>query len=699
MSNAVAFETMSYTVADNGVATITIDVKDRSMNVLTPALHQDVARVAGRLKNDTSAIGAVLRSGKPSFMAGGDLKRIVGFYDQKRSVEEAYLQSSTFTESLRALETCGKPIAVMINGTALGGGLELALACHYRVVLNDPKIKLGLPETTLGLMPGAGGTQRLPRLIGLEKAADLILNGTSVSPQQALDLGVVQAVADPEELFSTAENWVIKEGDAVQPWDKRGFSVPGGIALTSPKVSRLLQQLTADVSASTNRNYPAPIAALRAIFKGCNMGSIDGALKVETREFSRLTRDSVARNMIRTLFLSKGAASSLSVRPDNVKKSKVTSVAVLLDDASNHDVEFVILCGLSGVSVNILCRDLSVKPDLLKQVSDELARRVTCGAMIEAKAASIQAHISQSNRSAEILIIKSGMTKHEVSELIEVPAIIAVCDPFSGLDTYASQSFAEDAIIGFSLTLFADNSNVIELIAGSNTSMTTLAHSLDFAKQLRLTPTLQYGNSRLFSECCRQAYMEEGFRMLKEGVSPILIENGGTAAGFPLGPLALADDFSLPMVQAMTAVKKSDSMTVIGRLSSDLKRHGKDFGAGFYEYDEDGSQRLWSKLTDNYPENETQPDVNTVKIRLLSIQALTAISFVEKGMMSNEHADLVSVFCADYPAYTGGAISYVDSLGVSEFISQCALLADKFGSQFSHSDWLLDRPNNRIYQS
>ena len=146
MSNAVAFETMSYTVADNGVATITIDVKDRSMNVLTPALHQDVARVAGRLKNDTSAIGAVLRSGKPSFMAGGDLKRIVGFYDQKRSVEEAYLQSSTFTESLRALETCGKPIAVMINGTALGGGLELALACHYRVVLNDPKIKLGLQK-------------------------------------------------------------------------------------------------------------------------------------------------------------------------------------------------------------------------------------------------------------------------------------------------------------------------------------------------------------------------------------------------------------------------------------------------------------------------------------------------------------------------------------------------------------------------
>ena len=699
MSDVVAFETMSYTVADNGVAIITIDVKDRSMNVLTPALHQDVAKAAEQLKNDARAIGAVLRSGKPSFMAGGDLKRIVGLYDQNRSAEEAYLQSSTFSESLRALETCGKPVAVIINGTALGGGLELALACHYRVVLNDPKIKLGLPETTLGLMPGAGGTQRLPRLIGLKKSADLILSGNPVSPEQALDLGIVQAVAASEDLFSTAENWVLNEGDALQPWDKRGFAVPGGIALTSPKVSRLLQQLTADVAVSTNYNYPAPIAALRAIFKGCNMGSIDGALKVETREFSRLTRGSVARNMIRTLFLNKGAAASLSGRPDDIEKFKVSSVAVLFDSVTQDDVDFVILCGLSSVTVGIVCSDLSVQSDLLKQVQLELARRVACGAVLEAKAASIQAHISQSNSSAEILIIKSVMTKQEVSELMEVPAIIAVCDPCCGLDTYASHLFPSDAIIGFSLTAFAINSNVIELISGSDTSSTTLAHCLDFAKQLRLTPTVQHVGPRLFSESCRQAYIEEGLRMIKEGVSPILIENGGIAAGFSLGPLALADDFSLPMVRAMATVKESDSMRVINRLSDDLKRHGKTFGAGFYEYAGDDSSRLWSGLRDNYPENEIQPEITIVKNRLLSIQALTAIRFIENGMMTNEHADLVSVFCAGYPSYTGGAVSYVDSMGVCEFISLCKLLADKFGPQFNHSNWLLDRPNNRMYQN
>ena len=699
MSGEATFETLSYTVADNGVAIITIDVKDRSMNVLTPTLHKDMAKVANRLKTDASAIGAVLRSGKSTFMAGGDLKRIVGFFDQKRSVEDAYAQSSVFTESLRALETCGKPVAVTINGAALGGGLELALACHYRVVLSDPKIKLGLPETTLGLMPGAGGTQRLPRLIGLEKAAELILSGTSVNPQQAFDLGMVQAVVDEEALFSTAETWVINQGDAVQPWDKRGFAVPGGIALTSPKVSRLLQQLTADVATTTHYNYPAPIAALRAIFKGCNMASIEGALKVETREFSRLTRGCVARNMIRTLFLNKGAASSLLGRPEQIEKFTFASVAVLFDNVTSDDVDFVILCGLSGLTVNIISRDLSVESDLLKQVSTELVRRVTCGTMTESKAASIRAHIRQSYSNAEILVIKAHVTKLELSELIDIPPIIAVCDPCSGLGTYVEQLFSDHDMVGLSLASFADNSNVVELTVGGNTSMTTLAHSLDFTQQLRLTPTVQRDAPRRFSDSCRQAYLNEGLRMLKEGINPILIENGGRAAGFSMGPLALADNFSLPVVQAMAIVKESDSMTVIDELCGGLKRHGRDSGAGFYDYAEDGSQQLWSKLTDYFPANEMQPDVNIVKKRLLTVQALTALHYIESGMMTSEHADLVSVFCAGYPSYTGGAISYVDSMGISEFINQCNLLADQFGPHFRHSDWLVGRINDRVYQS
>lgn len=306
MTEPISFEPLGYHVSDSGVAFITIDVKDRPVNVLTPELHKAIGSVAEHLSADEHAVGAVVHSGKPSFMAGGDLKRIVRYYDMQRTPAEAYEQSRTYTDSLRKLETCGKPVAVAINGTALGGGLELALACHYRVVMDNPKILLGLPEVTLGLLPAGGGTQRLPRLIGLKAAADLILSGRYVNPAEALELGIVDRVVSENDLLETAEKWVLGAENAQQPWDQKGFKVPGGSGLNNMNIGRLFQVLTARVSAEHRHNYPAPIAALRCLFNGTTVLSMDVALKIETREFSALTRDPVARNMIRTGFLNRG---------------------------------------------------------------------------------------------------------------------------------------------------------------------------------------------------------------------------------------------------------------------------------------------------------------------------------------------------------------------------------------------------------
>jgi 3-hydroxyacyl-CoA dehydrogenase/enoyl-CoA hydratase/3-hydroxybutyryl-CoA epimerase len=302
----VAFETLHYEVAANGVARITIDVQGHKHNVITPEMHVEIGAVARQLATDEQAVGAVIRSGKASFMAGGDLKRIGRYYDQNRSAQEAYKQSRAFTESLRALETCGKPVAVAINGTALGGGLELALACHHRVVLDDETIMLGLPEVTLGLIPGAGGTQRLPRMIGIRSAAELVLSGKRLNPAQALEAGIVDAIVPQGELFETAEQWVLDGASAEQPWDRRGFRIPGGSGLSDPRTAGLFIQLTARVSAEHRHNYPAPIAALRAMFNGTTVKSMDQALQIESREFSALTRDPVARNIIRTLFINRG---------------------------------------------------------------------------------------------------------------------------------------------------------------------------------------------------------------------------------------------------------------------------------------------------------------------------------------------------------------------------------------------------------
>jgi 3-hydroxyacyl-CoA dehydrogenase/enoyl-CoA hydratase/3-hydroxybutyryl-CoA epimerase len=316
MNDTTTMQTLTYRRAENGVVFIAIDVKDRPVNVLTPELHREIGAVAEQLAADDQAIGAVIHSGKDSFMAGGDLNRIVKDYAAKRSPEQAYKESRTFTESLRKLETCGKPVAVAINGTALGGGLELALACHYRVVSDNPDILLGLPEVSLGLIPGGGGTQRLPRLIGLKLATDLIVWSKRLAPADALKLGIVNEIAPQDELLQRAETWVLNGGSPEQPWDRKGFRIPGGSKLNDMSIGGLFQQTTGRISAKFHHNYPAPIAALNALFNGTTVNSMDAALKIETREFAALTMNPVARNMIRTLFINRGKRSKADILSD-----------------------------------------------------------------------------------------------------------------------------------------------------------------------------------------------------------------------------------------------------------------------------------------------------------------------------------------------------------------------------------------------
>ncbi len=460
------YTTLRYRRGDNGIAYITIDVQERPVNVLTPEMHRELGEVAAKLAADEAAIGAVLHSGKSSFMAGGDLNRIVSYYAMNRTAEEAYTQSRTFTESLRKLETCGKPVAAAINGNALGGGLELALACHYRVVLDDPQVLLGLPEVKLGLLPGGGGTQRLPRLIGLKEASSLILSGRHVAPGTALELGFIDQLATADDLLGEAERWVLEKGFTEQPWDRRGFRIPGGAKLNDMNIGRLFQVSTAKISARYRHNYPAPIAALRCLFNGTTVNSIDAGLKIETREYSALTRDPVARNIVRTAFINK--------------------------------------------------------------------------------------------RQRKFCVEKS--------------------DP-------------------------------------------------------------------AFVQHCKQAYMDEGARMLTEGLQPAVVENAALAAGMAEGPLAMA---GTPGAQ-----------------------------------EADGNQI----------------DVEALKQRFLSIQALAAAEFWQDDRIDSIDADLTSTLACGYPGYTGGVMSYVDTMGMNQFVALCDDLADAFGERFRPTEFLRDkaRQDDRIY--
>lgn len=461
-----SYQTLDYALAESGVVFVSIDVNDRPVNVLTPALQRELGEVAAQLKADENAIGAVIHSGKSSFMAGGDLKRIVQYYDMDRTAEEAYQQSRIYSESLRQLETCGKPVAVAINGNALGGGLELALACHHRVAVDDPDVLIGLPEVTLGLLPGGGGTQRLPRLIGLEKAISMILSGKSVNPAEALKRGIIDQLAPADELLAVAEKWLLADGNAEQPWDRRGYRIPGGSGLSDMTIGRLFQTSTARISARYRHNYPAPIAALRCLFNGSTVKSMDAALKIESREFSALTRNPVARNIIRTLFINK--------------------------------------------------------------------------------------------------------RQHKFR--------------------------AQDS------------------------------------------------NERLVRDC-RQAYMDEGSRMLSEGSSSAFVENAGLAAGMRDGPLSMA---------------------------AKAQQRGK---------------------------GNTAISMDAAKQRLLCIQSLAAAELWETSGIDPVEADLASILGWGFPSYTGGVMSYVDTMGLRDFIGICDGLVKTSGEHFRPTAWLREKAQqgNRIY--
>lgn len=581
MTDQINFDTMSYQRQDNGVALIAIDVKDRSLNVLTPEMHQDFGRVADHLAQDEKAVGAVIHSAKSSFMAGGDLNRIVRYYDQGRTAEEAYDQSRTYTQSLRKLETCGKPVAVAMNGTALGGGLELALACHYRVVVDNPKVLLGLPEVTLGLLPGGGGTQRLPRIIGLKKASELILSGRHIHPDEALEMGIVDAVVPLDTIIETAEKWVLETGTAIQPWDNRGFKLPGGSGLNLMAIGQLFQKLTLQVSVDFKYNYPAPIAALRCLFNGTTVSNMDTALNIETKEFSALTRDPVARNMIRTLFLNKGAADRR-----------------IKDNSSLAPLKTVGLIGGGPYK------------DLL-----------------------------------EAGCAKAGVTlvSEPIDQDVDMLIIASTDDQFSSPNDAEIKGVAKDRIIGMYIAQPTDKAKAIEIIQRDNTSTDTVAHMQALCHAMRKTPTVQMSGEKPLSQMLRAAYNKEGERLSGLGISPILIENAALAAGMPAGPI-------------LSVTKNTDTVSM---------------------------------------------SFDDIKNSLLCSQVNIAAKALQENMVDPVNADLISVLVNRFPSYTGGVVSFIDTLGISDFNALCEQLYGKGNGQQSSTKWLSEKAkeSDLIYPS
>ena len=704
--------TIRYNVDDQGVALLTIDLPDRPVNVFTPDFVADLERAVNQVLTDDKVIGAVVTSAKNSFIVGADLTDLVSAYDKGLTPSQASRYFEREMQLIRRMENGGKPFACAMNGMALGGGLELALACHWRVLSNDPKAVIGLPEVTVGLLPGGGGTQRLPRLIGIEKALPLLLQGNHITPQQAVELGVVNAIAPRELLVKQAIEWVRTHPEAQQPWDKKGFQVPGGVGPMAPHYwTTFLHNTSRQKRASAGR-YPAAQAILSAVYEGTQL-PIDKALRVEAKYFGHLISDPVARNLIRTLFIRKGEANKLVRRPDSVAFSKVQRLGIL--GAGMMGAGIAYSAAMAGIDVTLI--DVSMDAaNRGKQYSVKLLEKAVQRGMDRVRADAILAHIQVSDNHTPLadceMVIEAVFEDRTVKADVMIQAeqhmqpgaVLASNTSTLSIDSLAVRSQRPSQFVGMHFFSPVDRMPLVEVIRGSSTSDETLARALDLVAQLKKTPIVVNDGPAFFTTRVYCTFVDEGMQMLGEGVAPALIENGARLAGMPTGPLAVIDETTTDLRWRVIQQARADGLSarfatptgaVVCERMVQLGRFGRKSGGGFYEYPVGGRKQLWTELSASFPVATQQPDVQDVIDRLLCIQALEATHCLEEGVLDNAHeGDLGSILGVGYPSWTGGALSYIDTVGIQSFVKTCDGLAQKYGPRFEPSAWLRERATN-----
>ncbi|MDA0679939.1 MAG: 3-hydroxyacyl-CoA dehydrogenase NAD-binding domain-containing protein [Proteobacteria bacterium] len=695
-------KTINFEIDADGIAIVTVDVPGKPMNVITPEFMDDIAEVAAKIQSDSNIKGAVVTSGKSSFMAGADLKEMVATFDQRTDAAEVYAWCRKLQQAYRKLETCGKPVAAAINGTALGGGLELALACHYRVVGNNPKTKLGQPEVQIGLMPGAGGTQRLLRLMGIEPALRLMTEGTHLAPEKALELGFVNQVVDQGREIEAAKRWVMSCEDATPAWDQKGFKVPGGAGLLDPRAIQTQVVGTALLQKATNHNYPAPIAIMSAVYEGSVL-PMDTALDVESKYFTKLLMHPTSRNMTRTLFLNKGAADKLVRRPEGPPKRPVTKLGVLGAGMMGAGIGYV--SAYAGMQVILLDRSVADAEKGKDYARSLLQKSVDRRKMDADEAADILERITTTADYADLegceLIIEAVFEDRKIKADVtgKTEAIIAEHAIFaSNTSTLPITGLAEaskrpEQFIGIHFFSPVDKMPLVEVIIGEKTGDVAIAQALDYIQQIRKTPIVVNDSRGFYTSRVFGTYSKEGITMLAEGVNSALIENVARHAGMAVGPLAVTDEVSLELSyhvleQTRNALgskyRPSAADEVITRFVKELGRTGKKTGKGFYEYPDGEKKRLWSGLSEQFPLADSQPTPDEVRKRLLYIQAIETVRCMDEGVVTHPaDADIGSIFGWGFPAYTGGTISFIETEGLAAFVAEADRLAAAYGERFA----------------
>jgi 3-hydroxyacyl-CoA dehydrogenase/enoyl-CoA hydratase/3-hydroxybutyryl-CoA epimerase len=671
----------------DGVVTLTMDMSG-SANVMNAEYQDAMGAALARLEAERDEItGVIITSAKKTFFAGGDLNVLIRVTPENS--DEALAGLSDVKAQLRRLELLGKPVVAAINGSALGGGLEIALACHHRVVLDDDKIKLGLPEATLGLLPGGGGVTRMVRLLGLQAALPLLMEGKQLRPARALQAGIVHSLAaDREELIAQAREWIAANPAPSQPWDKPGFVVPD-MRFGDPTTYQLLAAAPAVLRKKTHGAYPAPEKILAAAVEGA-LVDFDTALQIEGRYFLELAAGQVSKNMITAFWFQLNEINAGGSRPSHVDRARTAKLGVL--GAGMMGAGIAEVSAKAGISV------------VLKDVTLEAASKGANG--IEG--------ITPTDSDADLagcdLIIEAVFENRELkgkvlpsAESAALPDAVIASNtstlPITGLATSVTDPAR---FIGLHFFSPVQKMRLVEIIRGEKTSDETLAKAFDYVLQIGKTPIVVNDSRGFYTSRTFGTYVTEAVTMVAEGVHPALIENVARKAGMAVGPLAVSDEVTLTLqlkIRDQTLADDPDAaglgthpaFRVIEELVS-LGRTGKSGGAGFYEYPEGGKKFLWPELLTRYARADAGVAEQDVQDRLLFVQSLESVRCLDEGVLTSvRDANIGSIFGFGFAPWSGGTLQFINSYGLAAFVERADYLADTYGERFRPPTSLRDR--------
>jgi 3-hydroxyacyl-CoA dehydrogenase / enoyl-CoA hydratase / 3-hydroxybutyryl-CoA epimerase len=711
----MVFKNFKVETDSDGIALVTWDIPGRSMNVLDETSAVELETIVKQTAADAAVKGVVITSAKDAFCAGADLSMLEGMNHAfaevlKSKGEEAanqmlFEQSRRFSQIYRAMETSGKPWVAAVNGLALGGGFELTLACHYRVAAENPKTRLGLPEIKVGLFPGAGGTQRVPRIVQPQDAMNLLLKGEALPLEKAKALKLIDAIVPSADLIKAAKDWIKGGGKAVQPWDEKGFKLPGG-PVFSKNGMMMFPAGNAIYRRETYDNYPAARAIMSCVYEGLQL-PIDAALRVESRYFAHILRSKEAAAMIRSLFLSMQELNKGARRPANVPPTKVKKLAVIGAGFMGASVGYV--SARAGIDVVLIDRDQESADKGKAHAKDVIDGLIKKG---RAKPADAEAILGRITATADYNVLKEcdlvieavfedrkvkAETYAKAQPLLKDGAIFASNTSTLPINSLAEEFKDQGKFIGIHFFSPVEKMMLVEIIVGKNTGDVALATALDYVRAIGKTPIVVNDSRGFFANRCVMRYIAEGSEMLLEGVPAAMIENTAKMAGMPVGPLSLSDEVALDL--GLKIMKATEADLGANAINQDQKklmvemvekqgRYGRKNAKGFYDYPEKGKgqKSLWPGLAELQPKH-LDPDklsIEELKQRFLVVQAVEAARTVEDHVITDvREADVGSILGFGFAPFTGGALSYIDFMGTKTFVELCHKFEKKYGSRFT----------------